>query len=226
VIGALEALMEEGRLYHVDMRLRPSGEQGMLVTSYAAFQRYHEREAAGWERAALLRARVVFSTEAATGVEAVAATVASIAFERAFDEQKFRADLRAVRDRVEKERGRVPRGSRHLRFDPGGIMDVEFLVALGQLRGGATDLALRTTNTLIALDRLVLLGWPAALREDYAFLRRLSLRLRLLRDRPEEVLSPADQLALARTLERDPAPLMEELDRRMARVRSIFLERF
>ncbi|HEY2901390.1 MAG TPA: bifunctional [glutamate--ammonia ligase]-adenylyl-L-tyrosine phosphorylase/[glutamate--ammonia-ligase] adenylyltransferase [Polyangia bacterium] len=226
VINALQALMEDGRLYQVDTRLRPSGEQGLLVTSYAAFVRYHEREAAGWERAALLRARVVFSTEAVAGVDALAATVAGIAFERAFDEQKFRADLRAVRERVEKERGRVPRGSRHLRFDPGGIMDVEFLVALGQLRGGASDPGLRTTTTMVALDRLVQLGWPAALREDYAFLRRLSMRLRLLRDRPEEVLSPADQLALARTLEREPAPLFEELDRRMVRVREIFRERF
>ena len=226
VIGALEALMDEGRLYHVDMRLRPSGAQGMLVTSYAAFARYHEREAAGWERAALLRARVVFSTETGAGAEAINATIAGIAYDRPFDEQNFRADLRAVRERVEKERGRVPRGSRHLRFDPGGIMDVEFLVALGQLSGGAADPGLRTTTTLTALKRLVQLGWPSSLLHDYAFLRRLSLRLRLLRDRPEEVLSPADWVALARTLEREPAPLIEELDRRMARVREIFRERF
>ncbi|HXI58947.1 MAG TPA: bifunctional [glutamate--ammonia ligase]-adenylyl-L-tyrosine phosphorylase/[glutamate--ammonia-ligase] adenylyltransferase, partial [Polyangia bacterium] len=226
VIGALQALTEEGRLYHVDTRLRPSGAQGMLVTSYAAFQRYHEREAAGWERAALLRARVVYSTEPPAGVEAVASLVAGIAYERSFDEAKFRADLRAVRQRVENERGRVPRGSRHLRFDPGGIMDIEFLVALGQLQGGATDLALRTTTTMTALRRLAQLGWPSSLLDDYAFLRRLSLRLRLLRDRPEEVLSPQDAVALARTLERDAAAMLDDLDRRMARVREIFSGKF
>jgi len=48
VIGSLEAMLEEGRLYHVDTRLRPSGEQGMLVTSFKSFERYHEKEAAGW----------------------------------------------------------------------------------------------------------------------------------------------------------------------------------
>jgi len=226
VIGALEALTEDGRLYHVDTRLRPSGEQGMLVTSYAAFARYHEREAAGWERMALLRARVVYSNEAPAEAARVASAVAAIAHERPFDETKFRADLRAVRERVEKERGRVQQGSRHLRFDPGGIMDVEFLVALGQLQSRGADPALRTTNTAAALGRLVALGWPAALAEDHALLWRLAMRLRLLRERPGDVLTPADTTALARTFEREPAALLDELDRRMARVREIFRERF
>ena len=66
-----------------------------------------------------------------------------------------------MRARVERERGKVPAGSRHLRFDPGGIMDVEFLVALGQLRHGARP-GVRTTSTAALLDRLVALGWPAA----------------------------------------------------------------
>jgi glutamate-ammonia-ligase adenylyltransferase len=225
VIGALEALLEEGRLYHVDMRLRPSGEQGLLVTSYAAFRRYHERDAAGWERMALLRARVVHSSEDGGQAAGVAATVAEIAHDRPFDEEKFRHDLRAVRERVEKERAKVPPGARQLRFDPGGIMDVEFLVALGQLQH-AGDPALRTTSTMTALNRLVELGWPATLREDHVFLRRVALRLRLLRDRPDEVLRVGDWVSLARTLEREPGPLIDELDRRMAQVREIFRERF
>src|SRR4029079_5355286 len=62
-ISAVEAMLEEGRLYKVDTRLRPSGEQGLLVTAWSAFERYHRDEAAGWERVALLRARVVFSDE-------------------------------------------------------------------------------------------------------------------------------------------------------------------
>jgi glutamate-ammonia-ligase adenylyltransferase len=45
-ISALESLMEEGRLYRVDTRLRPSGEQGLLVTSWSSFERYHQAEAA------------------------------------------------------------------------------------------------------------------------------------------------------------------------------------
>src|SRR5262249_18060270 len=108
IIAAVEALLEEGRLYRVDMRLRPSGEHGLLVTSYRAFERYHVREAAGWERVALLRARVVYSSEPPERRAALEAQLAAIAFDRPFDEARFRADLRAMRARVERERGRVP----------------------------------------------------------------------------------------------------------------------
>ena len=51
-IFAMETMLEEGRLYKVDARLRPSGEQGLLVTSWASFERYHRDEAADWERVA------------------------------------------------------------------------------------------------------------------------------------------------------------------------------
>jgi glutamate-ammonia-ligase adenylyltransferase len=224
-ISAMEAMLEEGRLYKVDTRLRPSGEQGLLVTSWNAFERYHRDEAAGWERVALLRARVVFSNEDASLRAKRQAALAAIAFDRPFDREKFVADLRRVRARVEAERGRVPPGSRHLRFDPGGIMDVEFLVALAQLQN-ASDPGVRVTTTGAALARLVALGWPESLADDYAALRRATLRLRLLLDRPEDVVSPRDLPMLARSLGASPDALGADLDARMKRVRSIFDERF
>src|SRR6185312_13695956 len=129
-IAAMEAMLEEGRLYSVDTRLRPSGEQGLLVTSWTSFGRYHREEAAAWERVALLRARIVWSDEAGGERRARERALSELAFDLPFDDQRFRADLRRVRERVERERGKVPPGSRHLHFDPGGIMDVELLVAL------------------------------------------------------------------------------------------------
>jgi glutamate-ammonia-ligase adenylyltransferase len=221
VIGALDALLEEGRLYHVDTGLRPSGAQGLLVTSARAFASYHEREAAGWERVALLRARVVYSTEPPERRDALEEMLRAISFDRPFDEPKFRAELRDMRARIEKERGRVPPGSRHVRFDPGGVMDVEFLVALGQLRYRA-DPAVRTTVTADVLERLVALGWPATLRDDYAFLKRVALRLRLLHDRLQDVVSPRDLGPLARTFGLPPETLAAQLDAAMARVRGTF----
>jgi glutamate-ammonia-ligase adenylyltransferase len=221
VIGALEALLEEGRLYHVDTGLRPSGAQGLLVTSARAFARYHEREAAGWERVALMRARVVYSTEPPDRREAIEEMLRAIAFDRPFDEAKFRAELRDMRGRVEKQRGKVPPGSRHIRFDQGGVMDVEFLVALGQLRH-REDPRLRTPETAAVLDRLVALGWPATLRDDHAFLKRVALRLRLMHDRPQDVVSPRDLPPLARTFGLPPETLAAQLDAAMARVRAIF----
>jgi len=104
-------------------------------------------------------------------------------------------------------------------------MDIELLVALGQLRHAA-DPGLRTTGTLTALTRLVALGWPASLLDDYATLRRTALRLRLLLDRPQAVISPRDLPALARSLATTPAALAADLDQRMARVRAIFQRYF
>jgi glutamate-ammonia-ligase adenylyltransferase len=224
-ISAMEAMLEEGRLYKVDTRLRPSGEQGLLVTSWSSFERYHRDEAAGWERVALLRARVVFSDEDAALRAQRTAELGAIAFDRPFDPKKFVADLRRVRARVETERGRVPAGSRHVRFDPGGIMDVEFLVALGQLQHAA-DPRVRVTTTEAALAGLVALGWPESLIDDYAALRRATLRLRLLLDRPEDVVSPRDLPMLARSLGTSADALGADLDERMARVRALFDERF
>jgi len=224
-IATMEAMLEEGRLYEVDTRLRPSGEQGLLVTSWRSFARYHREEAAAWERVALLRARIVWSDEAGGERRARERALSELAFDLPFDDQRFRADLRRVRERVERERGKVPPGSRHLHFDPGGIMDVELLVALGQLRHCA-DPEVRTTSTDAALERLVALGWPASLREDYAVLRRTALRLRLLLDRPQAVVSPRDLPPLARSLGTTPEALAGELDARMARVRAVFAKSF
>jgi len=175
---------------------------------------------------ALLRARVVYSSEPDAARAALEAMIASIAYERPLDEERFRADLARVRKRVEDERRKVVAGARHLRFDPGGIMDVEFMTALGQLRQGGADHALRTTSTMAALERLVALGWPATIIEDYAFLRRLALRLRLVRGKSEDVVGPRDLGPLARTLERMPEELAAELDRRMKRVRELYLTMF
>jgi [glutamine synthetase] adenylyltransferase / [glutamine synthetase]-adenylyl-L-tyrosine phosphorylase len=224
-IATMEAMLEEGRLYQVDTRLRPSGEQGLLVTSWASFERYHREESAAWERVALLRARIVWTDEPAVARDERARALTSLAFDLPVDDETFRADLRRVRGRVERERGKVPEGSRHLQFDPGGIMDVELLVALGQLRHAA-DPEIRTTATADVLERLVALGWPATLRDDYAVLRRTALRLRLLLDRPQAVVSPRDLPALARSLGTTPTLLAAELDERMARVRAVFAKYF
>ena len=130
-----------------------------------------------------------------------------------------------MRTRVEKERGKVPAGSRHLRFDPGGIMDVEFLVALGQLRH-ADDPAVRTTSTADALAALVAHGWPVSLLDDHETLRRVAVRLRLLLDRPEDVVSPRELPTLARSLGTAPEVVSAALDIAMGRVRAIFERNF
>lgn len=227
LINSLGALLDEGRLYEVDTRLRPSGQQGMLVTSYESFDRYHQEEAAPSERMALLRARPVV-THALPGEESFAATLEKIAYERPVDLAKLRADLRHVRDRIEKERGGSPDGGAvHLRFSAGGLTDLEFLAALAQIRHGATDRALRTSSPYEALVRLVAReGEDAVLLDDYRFLQRATLRLRLLRERPDDRLTAEDRPALARSMGLTEAELIEGLRTRMTRVRAVFVAAF
>ena len=102
-------MLEEGRLYKVDTRLRPSGEQGLLVTSWSAFERYHRDEAAGWERVALLRARVVFSDEDAALRATRQAELAAIAFDRPFDPKNVHRRP-APRPRARRDRARARAG--------------------------------------------------------------------------------------------------------------------
>lgn len=105
-------------------------------------------------------------------------------------------------------------------------MDLEFLTALAQLSQAASDRALRTTDTGVVLARLVAIGWPPSLLADYNLLRTCALRMRLLRDRPQDVIGPADVVPLARSLEQDPVRLLNDLDAAMARVARCFADRF
>jgi glutamate-ammonia-ligase adenylyltransferase len=208
----------------VDTRLRPSGAQGMLVTSYAAFDDYHQKEAAPWERVALLRARPVFTGPAgpADRRPAFAPLLEEIAY-RPVDQAHLRQELARMRARIEEERANDAKGAVHLRFSPGCLTDLEFLAAWAQLCQGPSDPTLRTAAPFTALARLTQLGQldPARL-EDYRFLQRASLRLRLLRDRPDDRLLPEDRPALARSLGLDPAELDAELEARRTQVRAAF----
>ena len=223
LISALGALLEEGRLYTVDTRLRPSGSQGLLVTSYRAFEEYHQEQAAPWERIALLRGRIACQLPVHEGVLPTdfAQRLDRVTYEHRLPETVIKGELLRMRKRIEQER--APAGPLHLRFSPGGLTDLEFIAAWGQLRHGESDIALRTTNPFQALVRMVERGdLDARLLDHYHFLARASLRLRLLRDYADDRLSPGDEQPLARSLGLDRAQLISELALRMAEVRAEF----
>jgi glutamate-ammonia-ligase adenylyltransferase len=226
LISALGALLEEGRLYNVDTRLRPSGSQGLLVTSYQAFEDYHHESAAPWERMALLRARPAFVLPGAGVPSEFAQRLERIAYQTPPNEDALRADLLHLRQRIENERAGDPHESLHLRFARGGLTDLEFLAAWGQLRQGERDPALRTTHPPTALHRMVERGEVAAdMLDDYRFLQRAGLRLRLIRDQHDDRLHTEDRSPLARSLGLSEAQLDYELSNRMERVRAEFVRR-
>ena len=199
IISVLTLMTREGYVYQIDARLRPSGNKGPLVTSFPAYEAYHEETAAPWERQALIKARVVAGTEALT--ERVADLNARIVFERPLPEN-LAGEIYRLRQRMEKEIAREDEGHLNIKTGRGGMVDVEFLVQYLQLLHGGICPPLRVANTLEALRVLHQEGLlPGAdydnLANGYKFLRRLENKLRLVHDQSVNELS-ADPVYLAK----------------------------
>src|SRR5437660_3053234 len=174
IIRVTSLLGPMGRLYQVDMRLRPTGKSGSLVIPLTEFRRYYEEGGAQlWERQALTRARVVYG-DADFGEEVMAAVGAG-AYGLAW-RPELADEVRGMRERLE-----LSRSERDVKRGFGGIVDVEFLVQLFQLKYGALLPALRSPNTWEALGGLRVTGLlgedeSRVLREGYDFLRLVESR--------------------------------------------------
>ncbi len=212
-----------GRLYAVDMRLRPTGKSGSLVVPLAEFRRYFAAGGAQlWERQSLARARVVRGDpDFAAGV---AAAVQEGVLGRPWSPELI-GEIRSMRDRLE-----ATASPRSLKRGPGGLVDVEFLVQLLQLKYGRDHPGILRPNVWDALDAIEAAGLlppaeAAALRDGYSFLRRVEARLRIVTDRPlNEVPEAADDREkLARRLGFDAGGrFADELARVTAEVRRLF----
>ncbi len=126
MIHILEARMALGKLYEVDMRLRPDGDSGVLVPSLEAFAGYQRKDAWTWEHQALVRARhVAGDASVAAAVEAVRQEI----LRRQRDEQQLAREVIAMRKRMREHLLPQEDGQRfHLKQGSGGIVDIEFMV--------------------------------------------------------------------------------------------------
>ena len=189
LISALGSYLEEGRLYEVDTRLRPSGQHGTLVSSIAAFEDYHRRQAMLWERQALIRARFV------AGDASLGARIEALCQEHAYggagppmSAAGMAREIGRLRDRMEKELARERPGQYNIKSGRGGLVDIEFIVQFLQLQHGGAHPGLRVPGTRAALQGLRDAGvideaTSVALEEAYLFLRKLENRLRIVQDR-------------------------------------------
>jgi glutamate-ammonia-ligase adenylyltransferase len=113
-----------GRLYEVDMRLRPSGKAGLLISSIEAFEDYQRQEAWTWEHQSLLHARAVAGAALLMQqFEALRLDILAHAVRR----EKLLDDVRHMRNRQRRELSRAASGEFDLKQDAGGIGDIEFL---------------------------------------------------------------------------------------------------
>ncbi len=209
LVTAMTAPMAEGRLYEVDMRLRPSGTQGPVATSWQSFENYQRGEAWVWEHLALTRARAV----------AGAGTLAA-------DVEALRCDLLGRRPRAEvlgevaKMRARIaaaksPAGLLDAKIGPGRMQDIELLAQAGALLDGCPQRSTEAGLAAAVRQRVISAEAGAGLEEAYALQGSLQMAARLLSEAPlaEETLSgggrgfvlrecgAADLAALARRLQ-------------------------
>jgi glutamate-ammonia-ligase adenylyltransferase len=192
VINALTALTPEGRLYEVDMRLRPSGSAGPVAVRFAGFERYQRSEAWTWEHMALTRARAVAGpADLMARIETVRRAVLA---NPARDPAKLRLDVAEMHARVAETHG--SRNPWNLKHAPGGLVDLEFIAQYLVLRHAGSRPEVLTGNTAAAYEALgeaglLDRGRAAGLADATRLLRHLQMLLRLCLE-PEE---STDQLS-------------------------------
>lgn len=124
IIHLLTSHTRAGKIYDIDMRLRPSGSSGPLVSNISAFKEYQEKDAWTWEHQALVRSRAICGdTNLMRHFEAIRKHILSTPR----DSAKLQTDIRSMRDRLRNEHDPTPKEF-HLKQGQGGIIDIEFLV--------------------------------------------------------------------------------------------------
>ncbi len=185
VIAALSVPTAEGALYEVDTRLRPSGAQGPIAVSLAAFERYQRESAWTWEHMALARSRVLHGP--AAELEPIIHEVLTLPR----DPAKLRADILHMRSEMAQHK--PAKGPLDVKLARGGLVDIEFVVHYLQLREHVA-LVPAIPAALAGLVAAGLLN-PAMLKA-HEVLGRLLIAARLLAPDSEEP-PPAARAILA-----------------------------
>jgi len=233
LISFLSAPTREGVVYQLDMRLRPSGRSGPLVSSLDAFRRYHETSSELWERQALIKGRYV-AGDAELGEE-VEAVIQRFAYRDGFTDTQI-AQINHLRMRMERELAREDGSHFDVKTGRGGLIDVEFLVQMLQLLHGHSCVRVRQKNTVDALSALREEGLLGArdyktLLDGYQFLQRLGHRLRLERDQelhtlerePLKLRAIATALGYRKKRNKDAGEvLLDDYEKRRERIRACY----
>lgn len=237
LITFLSAPMEEGVLYQIDMRLRPSGRSGPLVSSLEAFRHYHQTGSELWERQSLTKLRFA-AGEPSLGRDAEE-VARSFAYGSGLTEEGV-AEIDHLRARMENELAKESEDRFNLKKGMGGLVDIEFVTQMLQLAHGARHRELRKQGTLDALRALherKIIGAEEyrRLSQGYLFLRRLDHRLRLERQQSIDILErdPAKIQGIALALgykgkkdARAGKRLLEDYEKLRTRIRACYERRF
>ena len=156
IISYLSTITAAGQLYEVDMRLRPDGAKGLLVTTLSAFEKYQQQQAWTWEHQALVRARPIAGSQTLAGrFNQVRRQILA----QPRDEDKLRQDVITMREKMRASLATKSssQGEQffHIKQDQGGMVDIEFMVQFAVLAYAARSESLLTyTDNVRILDAL------------------------------------------------------------------------
>jgi glutamate-ammonia-ligase adenylyltransferase len=225
MIGAVDALTGEGRLYEVDPRLRPSGSKGSIASRLDGFEHYYEDSAWTWEFMALTRARAVAGSPAL--VERLNTFIRET-LTRKRDPDRLVVDVADMRARIAREFKGASRWD--LKHRRGGMVDAEFIAQYLQLRHAADHPEILSTTAVTVFDNLAnagLLDRAAAdeLAEALRLWHRLQTVLRVTTsddlDRENSPEGPRAAVMRAAGVD-DYAQLTTMMDETAARVHAYF----
>ena len=183
IIRSLSEVTVDGFCFRVDTRLRPFGDSGPLVSSFAALEQYYQREGRDWERYALIKARPV-AGDLVSGQQLLN-ILKPFVYRRYIDFGAIEA-LREMHANVREDALRKDRLD-DIKRGPGGIREIEFLVQAFQLLRGGREELLQTTSIFKAVAGLGSLGLltdeaVTKILAAYRFLRKTENRIQALHD--------------------------------------------
>jgi len=168
IIRLLSLQTANGRLYEIDMRLRPDGNAGMLVSSLQAYDIYQHEKAWTWEHQALIRARMTCSSEhLKIEFDRIRASILM----RKRDKTALATDVVEMRQKMRESLGSKPDSDLfHLKQDAGGLVDIEFIAQYGVLLCAAENAQLvDNTATRKILGQLAECGCLTTQQSDVLF---------------------------------------------------------
>lgn len=179
---ALHQVMADGFVFRVDARLRPYGESGGLVLSFAAMQEYYQKEARSWERYAMIKARMVYGDDLAN--RRLLIMLRHFTYRIYLDFAAMQS-LRKLKEKI-RVQVRAKDMENNVKLGAGGIREIEFIAQVFQLIHGGHDYALQTPCLFPALKILgkrEYLHDVPELIQAYTFLRTLEHRLQAMDNR-------------------------------------------
>ncbi|MCW8901385.1 MAG: bifunctional [glutamate--ammonia ligase]-adenylyl-L-tyrosine phosphorylase/[glutamate--ammonia-ligase] adenylyltransferase [Gammaproteobacteria bacterium] len=198
LIQSLDQQTADGFVFRVDMRLRPFGQTGPLVSSFSSFENYYLVHGRSWERYAMVKVRVV-GGDYKEG-EVLLTMLRPFVYRRYLDYGAYESlrELKAMIVQEVKRKGM----KNNVKLGAGGIREVEFIAQVFQLIRGGRNTALQERRVLVVLDFLAKNNLlpefvVKELKIAYTFLRNTEHRIQEYQDRQTHNL-PEDEIGQAR----------------------------